>query len=188
MAVNSNVYVALTSGGVVGKLSRLFGIQYHHVLLIDALDPQDRSTWQILQSNWSNWGGVTQKRFKRADLSDRFVILACPELATPVVDRIIYYARGCVGKLYGWRSLPELLWRILKQWLAKCGAPISAFDLSYACSAFVADAFRGGGWPLFGPDKILVRPDDYLELAKKGILAIMVERDPPPAHAKLEKP
>jgi len=185
MAVNSNCYVALVSGGVVGKLSRLFGMKYHHVLLIDALDPIDRKTWQILQSNWS---GVTQKRFERADLSDHFVILACPELSTSVVDRIIYYARGCVGKLYGWRSLPELLWRILKQWLAKCGAiPISAFDLSYVCSAFVADAFRGGGWPLFGPEKILVLPDDYLELAEKGTLTIIVEREPPPAHAKVEK-
>jgi len=103
------------------------------------------------------------------------------------VDRIIYYARGCVGKLYGWRSLPELLWHILKQWLSKWGAiPISAFDLSHVCSEFVADAFRGGGWPLFGPDKILVLPDDYLELAEKGILTIIVERDPPPAHAKVE--
>ena len=186
MAVNSNVYIVLTSRGVLGRVSRFFGMKYDHALLIDALDPHDRSTWQVLQSDWR---GVTQKQFERSDLCDHFVILACPELSTSVVDRIIYYARGCVGKLYGWRSLPELLWRILKQWLAKCRVtPISAFNLSYACSEFVADAFRGGGWPLFGLDKTLVLPDDYLELAKKGILAIMVERDPPPAHAKMEEP
>ena len=148
--------VAITYGGILGKLVRKLGYDWNHILLVKFINGKPSYTYE------SNWRGIVGHPFdEKKDLAEEHLFFM-PKI--PLNDREIEhlwgYCEGAEGKWYalhywfaiGWRILKDLLFGPTR-WQALALLPAET------CISFVDAACRSVGRPVspFGAEGL---PDD----------------------------
>lgn len=136
--------------GLVGWLARMGGMRFSHAFI----RYQKPEGWWLLDAGL---GGIRDHPGTGLERVTDYAILETKEPLDPdVVQSIIDYARGNVGKPYSFWQLLRLAWRLLWE---RFGFQAFAYP-SYICTSFVADCFHYVGIDLVLPGQTLVTPDE----------------------------
>ena len=142
------------------------GVAHSTGLMARAIRLGERLRWGVRPSHWNHAFIVD-----RVEGDKVYIIQAEPHgvtndktidtvgeyrVVTPPadVDKVLAFARGEVGRRYGWLSILTIAFDIATPpWLPSLRRPDT-----WVCSALVGEALRAGGWVQSWPDVYCVTP------------------------------
>ena len=153
----TEVRIAVTYGGIVGRLARRLGLRWNHIIIV-LVFPLG-VPWQTYESNWR---GVHCHPFRESpDLAEEHEWYE-PVIPLNTLDVVYFsgYCEGSVGKWYAFHYLLLLGWRALKR---LCTKPHRALLVpAETCATFVNEPCAAIGRPVsvMGASGL---PDDIMD-------------------------